>query len=1054
MSARSNSDPRRPLPLWAATCFLVSGAAGLLYEVAWSKQLSYLLGNSLHAVSTVVAAFLTGLALGALLLGSRLARLRRGPRNYALLEIGIALLGLASMPILRGLDPVVSALYAGFGGETAPMMAVRFLLLFAMMLPPTVLMGATLPVLVAHFEYAGVGPALARLYALNTVGAVAGSALGGFVLLPSIGLTATTWVAALLNAGAAAIAWLGAGKAAVAAREPVAEDVAPGGTARPKASAPTGTGGKNATRARSETPSTGPAAPGALRPLLESGPRVTLAILFALSGLAALAFQIAWVRLFGLLFGSSVYSFSAVLAIYLAGLGLGSALVAPRLAGADRPRSGARLLVLFGGIQLSLAVITLASVRLFPWLPEAFYSLGVRATGDWTAFYLGELGLVGLVLVLPCVGFGAAFPLAARLLQTRDGGHATGLTYAVNTAGTLTGSLLAGFVLVPVLGVQGTHVAAAVVTAVAGAGALVLALSLGAAPGRVGAGAAVALVLACVFGFSAPPWNPSLMSAGVYRPVVSKEVLQTAGPARDAVHRYTQRERVLFYREGVNGSVYVASDPTGSLRWLKVGGKVDASTGDMLTQVLLGVLPVAMARPGARTAVIGLGSGITVSAALAAGAGPLEVMEIEPSIVEASRFFNEPGQDPLADPRVKLVIGDARTRLFGSNARWDVVISEPSNPWISGVNNLFTIDFYRRLRSRLEPSGVFCQWVQLYELAPETLGSMLRTFLEVFPEGYAFFVRDTQDLLMVAAPRGSTLALDRLRLPAVARQLARARQLGPESIAAWYACPFDSLRSITRGAPLNRDDLPVVEYRAPRDLYLVGGQRGSGTETALIPLTDWASAGTLFDGWPPDAWFLGRARQLAAAGHSVAALEVAQEAGRAVSPEVGGSVAAAVTRQLKARETAMMRDQARAAAGQGRWAAARAALDRAAAIAPEEGQTWVMLADVLRSGGDPEAALVAVGRAVATGDSSTRSYARSVEGAIELQRGRPRPAAVAFAEAARWKPGDESAWLMTAQALVAAGDTSGAVAACRRGIEAAETRDRLRAALAGLERGR
>ena len=179
-------EDRTPLPAWAAICFLASGAAGLLYEVVWSKQLSYILGNSLQAVSTVVAAFLGGLAIGAYLLGARVARLRRGARAYAALELGIGLLGLLSMPALRGLDPIVGVLYRAFGGETGPMMLGRFLLLFGMLLPPTVLMGATLPVLVAHFEYRGVGPALARLYAINTAGAVLGSALGGFVLLPGV----------------------------------------------------------------------------------------------------------------------------------------------------------------------------------------------------------------------------------------------------------------------------------------------------------------------------------------------------------------------------------------------------------------------------------------------------------------------------------------------------------------------------------------------------------------------------------------------------------------------------------------------------------------------------------------------------------------------------------------------------------------------------------------------------------------------------------------------------------------------------------------------------
>lgn len=1037
MASRSPADPRHGLPLWALACFLISGAAGLLYEVAWSKQLSYVLGNSLHAVATVVAAFLTGLALGAYFLGARLARLRQGAKNYALLEFGIAILGLASMPILRGLDPVVASLYAGFGGESGAMIAVRFALLFAMMLPPTVLMGATLPVLVAHFEYAGVGPALARLYALNTVGAVAGSALGGFVLLPSVGLTATTWIAAAMNAVAGLIAWRGAGKAPAPAPAPEPPPAAPPDA---KGAKP----GKGAAKATARAGDTS-------RALLEPGPRTALAVLFAVSGLAALTFQIAWVRLFGLLFGSSVYSFSAVLAVYLAGLGVGSACAAPLLKKADRPRAAVRLLALLGGVQMALAVVTLASVRLFPWLPEAFYALGARAKGDWTAFYLGELGFVSLILAIPCIGFGMAFPLAARLLQTRDGGHATGLTYAVNTIGTLTGSLLAGFVLVPTLGVQGTHMAAAALIGVAGAGIWALAFAAGMTPWRAGAGLAAALALSCAFAFTAPAWNPSLMSAGVFRPAVAREVLKNTGAGSDAVQRYTQRERVLFYREGINGSVYVASDSTDTVRWLKVGGKVDASSGgDMLTQVLAGVLPNAIAPEGARTALIGLGSGITLSAVLAAGAGPVQLMEIEPSIVEASRFFNEPGQDPLADPRVKLLIGDARTHLFGSKEKWDVVISEPSNPWISGVNNLFTVDFYRRLRARIDTAGVFCQWVQLYELAPETLGSMLRSFLEVFPHGWAFFVSNNHDLLLVATPPGRTLPLERLRSPAVAHQLARARQLAPESVAAWYACPFDSLVPLTRGVPFNRDDLPIVEYRAPRDLYLEGSRPDGGSGYSLIPITGWKSTRGLFADWPMETWFTARARQFAASGHTAAAAGVAREAASIVSPELGRAVAAVAAKERVALETATLRNEARTAASRGQWPAARKALERAAAIDPGSGQTWAMLADVLRFSQEYDASVDAARKAVAHGDSTDRSYARTVEGSVEMARGRPGAAATAFADAARWSPRDENPWLMTVQAQVAAGDTAGAIATARRGVAVAKDATNLRTALTAL----
>jgi spermidine synthase len=1014
-------------------CFLVSGAAGLLYEVVWSKQLSYLMGNSLHAVATVVAAFLTGLAIGAYLLGARLARRREGVRVYALLELGIGVLGLVSMPALRALDPLIGALYRGMGGETQILMLVRFLLLFLVLLPPTIQMGATLPVLVAHFEYRSVGPALARLYAVNTAGAVLGSVLGGFVLLPTAGLSATTWVAASLNFVAAALAWraAAASKAAFADRAPT--------TAKTSAEA-ADTGAPRA-------PVKGEPAP----PLLAPRARVTLAVLFATSGLAALAFQIAWVRLFGLLFGSSVYSFSAVLAVYLAGLAAGSALVAPWLRDATRGNAAARLLVRLGGVQLALAIVTLASVRAFPLLPESFYSIATRAHGDWRALYVGELGLVALVLLLPCIGFGAAFPLAARLLQTRDGGHATGFAYAVNTVGTLAGSLLAGFALVPALGVQGTHLAAAILTGLAGVATLGLGVSIG-LPRRATAIAGGAAIAACaLLAVVAPRWDPALMSAGIYRPAVARQVGSTAPGARSPVWSASRNEQVLFYREGLNGSVYVATDSTGT-RWLKVGGKTDASTNDMLTQVLLGVLPGSIARPGASVAVIGLGSGITLASALATGAGAVEVLEIEPAVVEASKFFDEPGRAPLADPRVKLVLGDARTRMFHAREQWDAIVSEPSNPWIAGVNNLFTVDFYRRLRERLRPAGVFCQWIQIYELSPETLRTLLRSYLEVFPTGHAFLSWDTQDLLLVSMPKGASLPLARLRQGEVVHQLARARQLGPESIAAWYACPFDSLRAVAAGAPLNRDDLPVIEYRAARDLYRVGEQAQMGPGLAMIPSVSWASARALFADWPAQIWLAGRARQLARSGVDAIAAETIRDAAAEGFPDLARELDRFAAAERGRRDAVRERNAARAEMAAGRMAAARDALLRAAALDSTEGQTWVMLAQIEQGLGEERGSLAALARARAVGDSPVRGYARMLEGSIETQKGRLPEAAAALAEVPRWLPRDERSWLAAAQSSVAAGDTVAALGFCRRGLDVLPGATQLRAMLSTLAR--
>jgi spermidine synthase len=992
-----------PLPLWAAVCFFVSGAAGLLYEVVWSKQLAYLLGSSLHAVAAVVAAFLGGLALGARFLGVPLARRANGARTYALLELGVGLLGLALLPLLRASDPLVGQLYRALGGESAGFAVARLGLLVAFLLPPAALMGATLPVLVAHVERDLVGAGLARLYAVNTFGAVVGSFAAGFVLLPGLGLSATTWIAAALNASVAAIAWSAGGRTAP---EPA-----------PAADAAV------------------PAAP------LGAGMRRVVAVLFALSGFGALAFQLAWVRLFGLVFGSSVYSFSAVLGLYLLGIALGSALVGPRLA-----RVGT--LAGFGALQLLLAATAALAVQAFPGLPQHMLDMGTRAGGDWRGLLLAEAGTVALLIGAPCVLLGAIFPVAVRLLQSRGGGHAAGFAYAVNTAGTIAGSLVAGFVLVPRLGVQGTHVGAVALAGVIGLAALALAWRRGERKGLAFMTGVLAAFATAVFVGIAPAWDPTLMSAGVYRPAQAVKVTVFSGGAPDAVRRATLSDRVLYYKEGINASVLLGTDPRGQELWLRVGGKVDASTLDMETQVLLGLVPAALADSGARALVIGQGSGVTTASVLAAGAGPTEVVELEPGVVAASRWFHARGEDPLDDPRTKLVMGDARTELLHSAAHYGLIVSEPSNPWIAGVNNLFTVDFYRRVRARLEPDGVFCQWLQLYELSPETFATLLHSFLDVFPQGQLFFVWRNVDLLLVAAPPGRRLSLSRLSAPAARKQLARARIPDPAMLAAYWVAPLDSLRALTRGAPLNRDDRPVVEYRAPRDLVEIGRTALTGDPRVVnrIPFVGAAPTGPLFADWSAAAWYGARARWLLEQGDTVRAARTIAAARSGAPGEVAVLEALLANSARRAHSNAAY-DEATQLLSQGNTAGGRAALESAVTLDPDNTQAWVVLAERRRVGGDLVGSAAAIEHARTSDDVKVRGDAEIMAGLLALAKQDPAGALARFAAAQQIVPGNARAYLYEAQVHAQAGDANATVTALRRGLAAAPGSPELAAAL-------
>ncbi len=972
-------DAASRLPAWLVVCFLFSGAAGLLYELVWSKQLAYLLGSSLQSVATVVAAFLGGLALGARFLGTPLARRPDLTRVYVALEFGVAVLGVALLPVLRSLDGPVGQLYRAFGGEGAPFAMARVALLLALLVPPAALMGATLPVLVARCERGALGAGLAWLYAINTLGAVLGSVLGGFILMPSLGLSATTFVAAALNLLAALLAWWGS----VGERD---------------------------------KPSARVAVSEQVQALLARGPRVVFAVLFALSGFTALLLQLAWVRLFGLVLGSSVYSFSAVLGIYLLGLGLGSAAIAPLLA------RRAIAPWWFALLQLAIAVSSVAGIHAYAGLPRTMLDLGERAGPSWGGLLAGELALVAPILLVPCLLLGAVFPIATRLLQSGAAGPTTGAAYAVNTLGTIAGSLATGFLLLPALGVQGVVLLASALAALVG----LVALMLPSAPGPKAvprAAAAVLFAAAAIAGLTAPRWDPLLMSLGTYRPFHSQNLLQTfrsTGATGDPTRATAAGQRVLFYRDGINASVLVATDLDRRRLWMRVGGKVDASTGDMMTQVLLGLIPVAMADSGSRTLIVGHGSGVTAAAALAAGAGPTDIVELEPAVVTGSRFFHAAGEDPLDDPRVTLHIEDARTRLGHGDGDYGVVISEPSNPWIAGVNNLFTVDFYRRVRSRLRADGVFCQWLQLYELSPRTFESLLASFLTVFPDAHLFCLWGSADALLVAAPPGRALSLPRLRAPGLERQLERARLSTPEQIAAFYIASGPTLRALASGAELNTDDRPFVEYQAPRDMIEVGRAYGShhpGVVNRLaLPVVP--PPGNPLGGWPRDLVLAWRARQRLASADPVgreAALVELRDAGfaplsatlsaeraqagrgagtaepvaQATSPWTGGDVsgAAAGARLLLASTTGPARLEPLLVLGLSEFAAQRhaealACFREAQAVAPSDVRAYNFEARVRLAARDVTGARRAIQRGLThvPGDSTLVRSLRALEG--------------------------------------------------------------------------
>jgi spermidine synthase len=825
------------VPILVPACFFVSGFAGLALEMVWSRMLALHIGGSAEAVTAVVTAYMAGLGLGSLIVSSFTSRIQRPLRSYALLEIAVGLFALASPLLLHAPEGLYRLAHDREEIARALPFAVRFGTSLALLMIPTLAMGATLPLLVEDLTRRGGAYAsrVAMLYGINTVGAVAGTAVAGFVLLPGFGNTMTLRVAAGLDLLVAVLLFAGparkpTGIMALARPRPEGADTRPA----LRVAAP---GGRTAladtrgTPAESPTTAAARAAAGQKRPKLsppvESPPdafhRGAALAAFAISGALAMTYELGWTRRLATLLGSSVYSFAILLATFLAGLGLGALLVGPLLRVVRRP-----LLAFAAALGLT-GVAALAGTALLNAVPGMLRDLLVAQHRDPQAILTGELGFAALVLLPAALLLGAVFPLAARVAhrQGEGGGHAIGRAYAVNTAGTVLGAAGAGLFLLPALGS---------LTALAAAGWTHIALGIGLAllaPGRWGPRLAIAAIVAALGAgvrLASPTPDIYRLNYGIVN--LLRDIDRGAGPPpsmKELQRRQIDALRVLSMQEGRAATVAVVS------RWeqrqLTINGKVDASSSDP-TEVLLGQLPMILADSVTRVLVIGYGSGITTHSVLTHRVGRVETVELEPAVVHAGRFFADLNGQDRHDPRSVVHFEDGRTHLAYTRALYDVIVSEPSNPWIAGINNLFTAEFYRLVRQRLASGGLFCQWLHGYDMSRETLASLLGTLGEVFPGAEVY--KQNLDFLVVWKQAGAFPTRARLEGafadPIVRADLERVGFAAPADLLALYLGPLEAVAA--RDWRPNTDDNGLVEFRAPLDLL----RRGSAQAWNTPPL--------------------------------------------------------------------------------------------------------------------------------------------------------------------------------------------------------------------------
>src|SRR5262245_17409835 len=841
-------------------CFFFSGAAGLIYQVVWTRMLTQIFGNTTYAIATVLSAFMAGLAIGSYLFGKIADRGKNDFLLYGMLEAGVGFSGLLVSWLFRMAQKIYGPIFGL--NESYPFLfnMVLFLLSFTLLVFPTLLMGATLPVLSRFFvrSFAQFGRRVGDLYATNTLGAVIGCAAAGFYLIPTLGMRATVFVAAGVNLVIALVILIVDRVRAKTLAEVLAEPAAES-TVAPEVNNPSS------------------------RML-----GWVLLTSFALSGFASLVYENAWTRALTLVIGSSIYSFSTMLVTFLIGLALGGFIYA-RFMGEREARLSS-----FGIIELWVGLSALATIPLFEKLPLIFVRL-LHGFGDtFTVFLYLQIFLSALVMFLPTILLGMTFPLVARLFthSLYRVGSGVGSSYAPNTVGAVLGAFAGGFILIPNLGVQNTIIFAVVINLLIGSWLLIsderVSLAL-----RYASGLAV-LTLAVIVPLKVHRWDPHVLTSGV---TVYADRYQSL-PTDSLPPEEMKRDDMLYYREGLTTTVSVQRITGSDYLYFRSNGKIDGSYGDALSQLMTSYIAM-MHHPKAETALtIGLGTGMSAKAlATFKSLKQIEVIEIEPAMIQASKYFdrasvvleklpagvtfpsdgsksrfwykekenrlyykgvmeadaraelmkrsedldyrgaidrlwrnarNSRHSSVLEDPRVRVIPTDGRNYILATPKYYDVITAEPSNPWIAGIANLYTREFYAVVRSKIKDDGIFAQWIHNYSMSPDDFRMVFRTFAEAFPYVTLWSMKES-DFLLLGSKKEQVFNYAAVKEVYENNPMLRSDldYLGLSDVYAvqgFYRMNRDAFLAFSKGASINTDDGAQLEFSAPKNL------RGTTTE--------------------------------------------------------------------------------------------------------------------------------------------------------------------------------------------------------------------------------
>jgi spermidine synthase len=761
--------------IWVFLFFFISGATGLIYEVVWTRLLTLVMGNTHYSIATVLTAFMGGLALGSYVGGKVIDRFFNPLALYALLEAAIGFYCLAIPGIIDSAFPLFKSIYLNSGSSYTEASFYRFLICGTILLIPTTFMGATLPILSKFVsgEPGLIGRDVGTLYAVNTFGAVFGAATSAYLFMRLLGLSATIQLAAGLNIGIAVIIFL---------------------VFRPGWSRPAQPG---------QDPHPGEGKASWSMSLQER----FILLAFGVSGFCALVYQLTWNRILSLLLGSSVYAFSLILSIFILGLALGTVFFARMV---TRMQD---LVKVFGLLQIGIGISALVALPFFGEIPFVNRWVYQNWDIDFSAVQLSNLLIIFSLLFFPTFFMGGQFPVVVKLLTRNlsNLGSDVGRVYASNTVGTIVGSFVGGFFMIPILGIQNSILTAVFINILLSVGLLSLTKNL---PTWMKFYGLPLILLACLFGgYSMSAWDKAVISSGSFMPYRIKDLKEAEA----------KTNRILFYKEGTHTTVTTELAVSGNI-FLRVNGKTDASLAlDMRTQLLSGYLPMFFQSNPESVLVIGQGSGITLGAVEQFPAvKEIDLVEISPTVIEGSQFFGPFNHQALDDDRLTTILEDGRNHVALSDKKYDVIISEPSNPWISGVGALFTVDFFHLLKDRLSEKGVACIWVHT-NMSPDSFKSITRSFSTVFPHVTMWESIVGDDYLLIGSAEEYGLPYENvgnlLKQDSIGQDLKR---IGIHSVRDLFSLMIMSRDQILRfsgEAPIHTDDNSLLEFNAPKYIY-------------------------------------------------------------------------------------------------------------------------------------------------------------------------------------------------------------------------------------------